>query len=71
MRLYDRFKGGYIDSKSLPRDLDLGRYVTEDGQDLTNSIFDTGSDYYIHQELLNDTNHSLHELFKDIRKKVL
>lgn len=70
MRLYDRFKGKYIDSVSLPRDMDLGRYTTEDRQDLTNSIFDTGSEYYIHQELLNDTNHSLHELFKDLGKKV-
>lgn len=70
MRLYDRFKGVFIDSRSLPRDLDLGRYTTEDGQDLTNSIFDTGSEYYIHQELLNDANHSLHELFKDLSKRV-
>ena len=70
MRLYDRFKGAFIDSISLPRDMDLGRYTTEDGQDLTNSIFDTGSEYYIHQELLNDANHSLHELFKDLGKRV-
>jgi len=70
MRLYDRFKGNFIDSRSLPRDIDLGRYTTEDGRDLTNSIFDTGSEYYIHQELLNDANHSLHELFKDIGKRV-
>lgn len=70
MLLYDRFKSAFIDSTSLPKDLDLGRYTTEDGQDLTNSIFDTGLKYYIHQELLNDTNHYLHELFKDLAKKV-
>lgn len=71
MHLYDRFKGGAIDSTSLPRDVDLGRYAVENGQDLTNSIFDTGTEHYIHQELLDDTkNHSLHELFKDMERKV-
>jgi len=70
MRLYDRFNGKYVESRSLPRDLDLGRYATEDLRDLTNSIFDTGTDYYIHQELLDESNHSLHELFKDLGKRV-
>lgn len=70
MRIYDRFTGTFIDSSSLPKNIDLGRYTTEDWQDLTNSIFDTGSEYYIHQELLNEANHSLHELFKDLDKRV-
>jgi hypothetical protein len=53
----------------LPRDLDLGRFVNEDNLDLTNNIFDEGSDYYIHQELLSGENY-IHELFRDFEHKV-
>ena len=52
MVFYDRINGTHVDKSSLPRDLDLGRFVNEDNLDLTNNIFDEGSDYYIHQELL-------------------
>lgn len=69
MRLYDRVEGVYTDKGSLPKDLDLGRYVTQDHQDLTNSIFDTGTDYYIHQELLSE-NDGIPELFQDFGIKV-
>lgn len=71
MNLYDRYSGKVINSeKSMPKDIDLGRYCLENGEDITNSNFDAGIERFIHQDLLKEEYLSTHELLKDIGKKV-
>lgn len=68
---YDRFTQRNISESQLPRDIDLGRFVSESGLELTNRIYSCGSDHYIHQELLDEANVSLHNIFSEIHNKIL
>ncbi|MCI6794037.1 MAG: DUF2357 domain-containing protein [Mollicutes bacterium] len=67
---YDRFSQKWIDEGKLPRDIDLGRFVNESSLELTNRTYSCGSDHYIHQELLDDRNVSLHNIFSEIQHKI-
>lgn len=67
---YDRFTQTTINESQLPRDIDLGRFVSESGLELTNRNFSCGGDHYIHQELLDERNISLHNIFFDIQDNV-
>ena len=69
-RFLDRYSSRFVDASSLPKDIDLGRFADEDGKDLTNRVFSVGNDRYIHQDLLEEKNESLHNLFDKIRRKL-
>lgn len=64
MKIYDRIISQYIDDKSLPRKIDLGRfYFADSKKDLTNSNINIGTEKIIEQSLLEDKNKSLQDLF--------
>lgn len=64
MLIYDRLKSVQIDDKNLPSQIDLGRfYIVDTKEELTNRIINVGSDKIILQELLDNKNKSLQDLF--------
>lgn len=64
MQIYDRLKSVQIDDKNLPSQIDLGRfYIVDTKEELTNRIINAGSDKIILQDLLDNKNKSLQDLF--------
>lgn len=64
MQIYDRLKSIQIDDMNLPSQIDLGRfYIVDTKEELTNRIINAGSDKIILQDLLDNKNKSLQDLF--------
>lgn len=64
MQIYDRLKSVTIDDKNLPNQIDLGRfYIVNTKEELTNRTINAGSDKIILQDLLDNQNKSLQDLF--------
>ena len=68
---YDRYTGKWTTPDSFPADIDLGRYTAENGADLTNRVFQVGNNRFIHQDLLEEGNESIHNDFLQIKDKEL
>lgn len=63
MKVFDRYKGQFLEENDLPEVMDFGRFTCE-GRDLTYATFPTKK--VIRQEILLEENKSVQELFLEL-----